>query len=107
MADEFYLDPERFRVVSRDLHDVGTDLKAAQRRLSGILDQYTGAWGSDDIGKAFEKNYYENAEKVRTGSGKAAHGIVETAGNAQKSANNLASLDEESAKKLDAKTKTE
>lgn len=107
MADEFYLDPDRFRAVSRDLREVGTDLNAAQRRLSGILDQYTGAWGSDDIGKAFEGNYYENAEKVRIGSGKAARGIIATAGNAQKSANNLASLDEESAKRLDAKTRAD
>jgi len=106
MADEFYLDPDEFRVVSRDLREAGTDLKAAQQRLSGILDQYKGAWGSDEIGESFEKNYYENAEKVRIGSGKAGDGIVDTARNAQKSADNLASLDEDSAKKLDAKTKT-
>lgn len=105
MPDDFYLDPAEFRVVSRDLRDAGRDLEAAQRRLSDVLDQYTGAWGSDDIGKAFEKNYYENAEKVRIGSGKAAGGIIDTARNSQKSADNLASLDEESARRLDAKTK--
>jgi len=105
MADKFYLDPDEFREVSRDLREAGTDLKAAQRRLSRILDQYTGAWGSDDIGKAFETNYYENAEKVRIGAGKAGDAIVDTAGSAQKAANNLASLDEESARKLDAQTK--
>jgi hypothetical protein len=103
MADEFYLDPAEFRVVSRNLRDAGADLKAAQQRLSDVLEQYTGAWGSDEIGKAFEKNYYENAEKVRIGSGKAAGGIIKTADGAQKSADTLASLDEESARRLDAK----
>jgi hypothetical protein len=107
MADEFYLDPDKFRVVSRDLGQAGTDLKAAQQRLSGILVQYTGAWGSDDIGKAFETNYYANAEMVRTGAGTAGDGIVDSARSAQQSADNLASVDEESAKKLDAQTETE
>ena len=102
MPDEFYLDPAEFRVVSRDLLDAGTDLEAAQRRLSDVLDHYSGAWGSDDIGKAFETNYYENSEKVRIGSGKVAGGIIKTARGAQKSADTLASLDEESAKRLDA-----
>jgi len=106
MADDFYLDPDGFRGVSCDLRQTGTDLKAAQQRLSDILGQYTGAWGSDDIGKAFEKNYYPNAEKVRTGAGTGADGIVDSAGDAQKSADNLASVVEDSAKQLDARTKT-
>jgi hypothetical protein len=103
MADKFYLDEDAFDDFARDLREIGKEFDLGQRELAQTLNMYTGAWGNDEIGKAFEKNYWENAEKVREGTEDAGEGVVDTARQSKKFAHYLDSLDEETARKMDKK----
>ncbi|MFC5291147.1 hypothetical protein ACFPM7_29200 [Actinokineospora guangxiensis] len=107
MAKDFYLDGQEFGVVTGDLRRTGSNLGDDQARLTTTLSQYTGCWGDDEIGKAFETNYWGNSEKVRLGSGTAAEGIVNTADSAKKTGEVLTSVDEETARRLDLETTAE
>ncbi len=107
MAKDFYLDESAFGSVVGGLDGTGHGLKGDQVRLSTTLDQYTGCWGDDEIGKAFENNYWANAEKIRLGTGDAADGIIGTAESAGETAEILASVDEETARRLDLETTAE
>jgi hypothetical protein len=107
MADDFFLDNSQFRRVTNDLHSTGSDLVANSDSLVSELDSYVGCWGSDDIGKGFEENYWVNAQALLTGLEGAGDGVIETADYAQQSADNLESVDEETARWLDSQTETE
>ncbi|MEV0679407.1 hypothetical protein AB0I60_23075 [Actinosynnema sp. NPDC050436] len=107
MADDFYLDPEGFRAFTRELRDVGEDLGEAQRQLSEVLLQYRGAWGKDQIGKAFQQKYLQPADQLEEGSGRAARGLVQSAGDAQGLANDLAGLDEDAARWMDSQVEVD
>ncbi|ALG10355.1 hypothetical protein [Kibdelosporangium phytohabitans] len=106
MADDFFLDLDKFRAFSRSLGDAGFDLQDAHQKLAGVLDQYKGCWGDDEIGKGFQKNYYGDSESLQKGAGAAGTGIVETARGSLKAAKNLAELDEDAARKLDGRFKS-
>lgn len=101
MAEEFYLDPDLYRQATRQLEEAGKKLEAAQKRLAGTLDQYEGCWGDDEIGKAFQKGYYDNAEKLVDGLGKAATGLVESASVARQNAEDFMKLDQDEAQRID------
>lgn len=101
MADEFFLDESQFRGVTSDIRSTGSKLQAAHRTLNDTLGQFQGCWGDDDIGKAFEGNYWANAEKVRIGLAEAGPGLVTTGDNVQKKADQLADVDDETADWLD------
>lgn len=105
MADNFFLDGTEFEGVTDDLRSTGSDLKADQLLLSNTLVRYNGCWGDDEIGKAFEKNYWGNAEEIRLGTATAGDGIIGTADGAKQSAENLLSVDEATAKWMDEHTK--
>jgi hypothetical protein len=107
MADDFYLDEPAFEGVTDNILVTGTNLNTAYGKLNGVLLSTQGCWGDDDIGKAFEGNYWENAEKVRTGMDGAGDGIVETSKNARKSAQYLSTLDEENARYIDSQVEEE
>lgn len=107
MSDDFYLDAPAFAGFAKDLRGTGSTFTSAQERLSDTLARYTGCWGDDEIGKAFESNYWENSEKVRVGAGQAGHGIVGTADNAERSGEVLSGVDTETAGRIDAQTTTD
>jgi len=102
MADDFYLDEPAFEGVTDGMLVTGNNLTTAYTDLDGVLLATQGCWGDDEIGKAFEGNYWENAEKVRTGMDGAGDGIVETSRSARLTARDLASVDEQTAKWLDS-----
>lgn len=105
MADDFFLDPVELQDLTNKLEATGVALGDAQRTLSSRLDKHKGAWGRDDIGKAFEKGYYDNAEDIRVGAGNAASGISDTAHNIAESGAAFQSVDEESAAWMDSHPK--
>jgi hypothetical protein len=102
MAENFYLDEPAFEGVADNILVSGTNLGTAYGKLNDVLLATQGCWGDDDIGKAFEKNYWENAEEVRVGMANAGEGLVETSKNVRKKAEVLADLDERNAKWLDS-----
>ncbi|SEF38522.1 hypothetical protein SAMN05421837_1262 [Amycolatopsis pretoriensis] len=101
MADKLFIDPEGMRSATQQLTNLAADLKAAQGKLSDVLAQYEGAWGTDEPGEAFEKNYYQKAEKDRKGLGNAAEGMAASARNMQKSAEFMEGLDSSAAQAFD------
>jgi hypothetical protein len=101
MADKFFIDQSGVKSVTQELGHLAADLKTAQRKLSDVLAQYEGAWGTDEVGEAFEKNYYQKAEEDRKGLGEAAEGMAASAESIQKAADNFVGLDEAAAKKYD------
>jgi hypothetical protein len=107
MADNFYLDEPAFDGVTDDMLVTGSNLTTAHGKLNRVLLATQGCWGDDDIGKAFEGKYWENAEKVRTGMDGAGEGIVETSKSARKTARDLSSVDEQTAKWLDSQIEEE
>jgi hypothetical protein len=107
MAENFYLDEPALDGVADGVLVTGTNFTTAHTKLNDTLLATQGCWGDDDIGKAFEGNYWENAEKVRTGTEGAGEGLVGTSKNMKKSAANLASVDEETAKRLDSQIEEE
>lgn len=102
MADDFYLDESAFEGVTDSLVTTGMNLDDAVKELNDVLLATEGCWGDDEIGKAFASNYWAIAEQVRTGMEGAGTGIVETARTMRKSAADLASVDEQTAKSLDS-----
>lgn len=104
MADNFYLDPEGMSRATGKLRDLGNRLEGSFKKLEGVLDQHDGCWGGDDIGKAFEKNYVPAATEARKGAGDAAHAIVQTSDDADKSSKVFQSVDEKEAQRIDAST---
>jgi hypothetical protein len=107
MAENFFLDEPAFEGVTDGMVVAGTNLNTAYVALDGVLTATQGCWGDDDIGKAFEKNYWENAEEVWTGMETAGEGINGTAQGARRKARDLASLDERNAKWLDSQVPEE
>ncbi|TDV42172.1 hypothetical protein [Actinophytocola oryzae] len=107
MAENFYLDEPALDSVADGILVTGTNFTSAYKDLDGVLTATQGCWGDDEIGKAFEKNYWENGEKVWTGTEGAGEGLTETSKNMKKSAANLSSVDEETAKWLDSQIEEE
>ncbi|WP_033288613.1 hypothetical protein [Amycolatopsis jejuensis] len=102
MADDFYLDPAAYRNVTRQLSEIGEDLGSSYRRLARVLDDNEGSWGYDEIGKNFQEGYYKKATEYRDGYSKGEVNITKSATVSQKNADNLAKLDDDSARKLDS-----
>ncbi|MFL6119321.1 hypothetical protein [Actinophytocola sp.] len=107
MAENFYLDEPAFEGVTDDLLVTGTNFKTAHTKLNGVLTAYQGCWGDDEIGMAFQNNYWENAEKVREGTENGGEGLIETARTSRKSAEYLSSVDEQTAQYLDSQVHPE
>ncbi|MDT8912077.1 hypothetical protein [Amycolatopsis sp. PS_44_ISF1] len=109
MADDFYLDEGAYDGIMDDLKTVGTAYGDGFRKLTAVLDQYDGAWGGDDIGKAFAEKYIEegHVNDHVNNYGQGEEGLVESAKNGKESAKTLAELDYENAKDLDSKTTAE
>jgi uncharacterized protein YukE len=101
MADKLFIDLEGMRAATQQLTHLAADLKTAQQKLSDVLGQYDGAWGTDEPGQAFEKNYYQKAEEDRKGLGEAAEGMSASSDNMQKSAEFMESLDSSAAQAFD------
>jgi hypothetical protein len=102
MAENFRLDPHALSTANGDFKVVGDTLGDAFHVLTGVLDDHDGCWGSDDIGKAFEKNYKEPAKEVRGYAGDAIEGMVDLHEGVDESKETFESVDYENAKKIDA-----
>jgi hypothetical protein len=104
MADEFFLDEDEHREFTKSLENIGLGLISDHQTLSDKLAPYQGAWGTDEIGKAFEGNYLVNAEDLMAATKGAGEALVETAKYSQESADYLASVDDETARWIDSQT---
>lgn len=68
MADQnFYLDPEGLGAANEQIRKIQADLQAEYDKLIGAVDEHYGCWGTDDAGKAFEKNFKESEGPAREG----------------------------------------
>jgi hypothetical protein len=102
MADQFYLDEPALEGVTDSMIVAGTNLDTAWKKLDGVLTATQGCWGDDDIGKAFEGNYWEKADEVWTATEHAGEGINGTADYVRKKARYLEGLDERNARYIDS-----
>ena len=107
MAEKFHLDNHLMRHVTTRLADIGGDFAASSKKLTRTLDQYEGCWGEDDIGKAFDKQYSDNAGKLLDIHKQDGKYLTEAAENAGKSADNVDKVDTKTARKIDSKVPRE
>jgi hypothetical protein len=101
MGEKFRLDPEALDSANGEFHVVGETLGTAFHTLAGVLDEHDGCWGSDDIGKAFEKNYKAPATEVRTYSGDAVTGMGELYDGVAESSETFQGVDYDNAVTID------
>ncbi|MFD9888105.1 hypothetical protein ACFWY9_02095 [Amycolatopsis sp. NPDC059027] len=106
MADEFYLDEAAYDGIMTDLQNIGHRIGTSYKGLADVLLEFDGAWGSDDIGKAFEKKYLGEGPNDGARADVVALGGVEdnldkSGDVGKKNARNFASVDRDTAKKMD------
>jgi hypothetical protein len=106
MADEFYLDESAYDAIMTDLQNVGHEIGGDFKRLSDVLVQYDGAWGNDDIGKAFAMKYLGEKDKGGALSDIPAlagveENLVDSGDIGKKNARNFSEVDKETAEKMD------
>ncbi|MFC3456278.1 hypothetical protein, partial [Amycolatopsis speibonae] len=76
-------------------------LRDALVALNGVLDQYEGCWGDDEIGKQFEKGYKADADGSRVALGDMHEGVDKTVASVDKAVTEFVGLDEDNAKAFD------
>ncbi|MFE0022038.1 hypothetical protein [Amycolatopsis sp. NPDC059021] len=105
MADDFFLDESVYDGVMTDLQNVGHKIGASHKALSDVLLEYDGAWGNDDIGKAFAQKYFgEDGNGARAdlvALGGVEDNLVESGDVGKKNARLFASVDNDTAVKID------
>ncbi|GAA1981819.1 hypothetical protein [Amycolatopsis minnesotensis] len=106
MADDFFLDETAYDAIMTDLQSTGQKIGESYQLLTDVLLEYDGAWGGDDIGKAFEKKYLgDSDDSGARGDLKAFDGvednIKEVADIGKKNAKTFAGLDHDTAQRLD------
>jgi hypothetical protein len=101
MAEDFYLDPHGLKRATTDLRSSGNDLSHEFAKLAGVLADNDECWGTDDIGKAFAKNYVQSAGQLSEGAEITATNMVSTADTADEYSTIFQGLDHESAEELD------
>ncbi|MCX2731503.1 WXG100 family type VII secretion target [Saccharopolyspora sp. NFXS83] len=77
MAEDFYLDPDGMHDVNQRIKTAHDELATAFDELTSELAELHGCWGTDDVGKAFEKNYDEPAKNIDEGSKGILEGVDE------------------------------
>lgn len=102
MAEDFYLDEDGMRGVTGGMRFSGEEMKSAFTDLENGLAPFVGCWGNDEIGKAFEKNYWPNASMMLDGYRPAGDDMVKGADVTMDNVTYFASLDEDNAKWLDS-----
>ncbi|GAA4531754.1 hypothetical protein [Amycolatopsis samaneae] len=106
MADEFYLDEAAYDGIMTDLQSIGHGIGSSFQTLADVLLEHDGAWGTDDIGKAFAKKYLgegpdDGARADVVALGGVEENLDKSAEIGKKNARNFASVDRETAKKMD------
>jgi hypothetical protein len=101
MGEKFRLDPESLDSANSEFHIVGETFGRAFDTLAGVLDDHHGCWGTDDIGKAFDKNYTASATEVRGYSKDAVTGMGELYEGVGESSETFQGVDYENAVKID------
>lgn len=102
MAEDFYLDEDGVVHFAKGLKRTGNRLTDSYDELTNTLTDYVGCWGDDEIGKGFEKNYWDNSQELIDGMKDGGEGLVDSANGAKKSAHYFADLDLRTAKWLDS-----
>jgi hypothetical protein len=102
MAEDFYLDEDGVVHFAKGLKRTGNRLTDSYEELTNTLTGYVGCWGDDEIGKGFEKNYWDNSQELIEGMKGGGEGLVDSANGAKKSAHYFADLDLHTAKWLDS-----
>lgn len=106
MADEFYLDEAAYTGIMTELQGVGHKIGSSYQLLADVLLEYDGAWGGDDIGKAFANKYLgagpdEGARADVVALAGVEDNLDKSADIAKKNARNFASVDEDTAREMD------
>jgi hypothetical protein len=101
MGERFRLDPEALDSANSEFHIVGETLSGAFDTLTGILDDHHGCWGTDDIGKAFAKNYETPSTEVRGYSKDAVTGMGDLYDGVSESSETFQGVDYDNAVKID------
>jgi hypothetical protein len=102
MAEDFYLDEDGVVHFAKGLKRTGHRLSDSYDELTNTLTGFVGCWGDDEIGKGFEKNYWDNSQELIEGMSEAGEGLVDGGKDAKKMAHNFADLDLKTAKWLDS-----
>jgi hypothetical protein len=101
MGEKFRLDSEALDSANSEFHIVGETFGRAFDTLAGVLDDHDGCWGTDDIGKAFAKNYVASATEVRGYSKGAVTGMGELYDGVAESSKTFKGVDYDSAVEID------
>lgn len=106
MADEFFLDEAAYDGIMTELQGVGRKIGSSYQGLADVLLEYDGAWGGDDIGKAFANKYLgmtpdSGARGDVVALGGVEDNLVKSADIGMKNAANFASVDHDTAKEMD------
>ncbi|MFD2419617.1 hypothetical protein [Amycolatopsis pigmentata] len=101
MADDFYLDPAGLSHATRGLRDANERLSEAFSKLSEVTERHEGCWGTDDIGKTFDKKYRDPAEKAKENIKKTVEGTDSLTENLDEASESFQELDRQSAKQMD------
>jgi uncharacterized protein YukE len=102
MAEDFYLDPDKLAQATGALRYANEELSSQLAKLTGVLQQHDGCWGTDDIGKAFAKKYVQPSHDAQAGITATTGGVDATVRNLDSASTQFQGLDEESAQRLDA-----
>ncbi|MEA2687134.1 MAG: hypothetical protein QOE93_2329 [Actinomycetota bacterium] len=103
MAEDFYIDPAGLSRAVGDLRSSGLRLSGAFAKLDVVLKDNHNCWGTDDIGKAFRKNYVQPAGDVVSGSDAAVVNITQMSDVTDQNSTVFQSVDQESAEAIDRK----
>jgi len=104
MAENFRMDSSGLSAANSGFKVVGDDFSKAYDALTAVLDDHHGCWGTDDIGKAFEKNYTPSEKEIRDGGGEAVTGMSDLHEGIDESRKTFEGVDHESAQKIDQST---
>ncbi|WP_156819575.1 hypothetical protein [Pseudonocardia sp. HH130630-07] len=101
MADRFELAESDAVRAGERAESAGERLQRAHGNLASVLDARNGCWGTDQIGKAFEKAYVEYADPLRENSKSLGENFSGVGTATTDMARELADVDEDNAKRFD------
>ncbi|MFR9731795.1 WXG100 family type VII secretion target [Saccharopolyspora sp. MS10] len=95
MAEDFYLDPDGMRSANQRIKTAHDEMATAFDELEAELSELYGCWGTDDVGKAFQKNYEEPEGNIKDGSKALIEGIDEFTGSIDEAVEEFIEVDKQ------------
>ena len=102
MPEDFQLDAAALTRATAEVRETGRALGAQYDRLTAVLDDHHGCWGTDDIGQAFANGYGPPAAAAVTYGDQAVTGYTDIADDVDTANTTFQGVDEENARRIDA-----